>query len=360
MFTLSEEQTLLRDAARGFVADKMPISHLRRLRDSANGDGFDRSLWAEIAAMGWTGVIVPEEYGGVALGYGGLGLILEQMGATLAPSPLLSTALIAPAGLMLSGDAAAQSHFLPAIVSGEAIWALAVDERAHHHGDGFAARIDAGKVTGAKRFVADGHIADFLLVATGQGLAIIDAKADRVAITRLTTVDSRGGADIVFDAAPTLAVLQGPRLIEQVLDRARIGLAAEMLGQAEAAFAQTAEYLKTRTQFGQLIGSFQGLQHRAAKMLVELELTRSCVLAALAALDGLDTDDKVAEAASLAKARAGDTLHAVTNEMVQMHGGIGMTDAHDSGLYLKRARVAEALYGSPGYHRNRFASLNGF
>jgi alkylation response protein AidB-like acyl-CoA dehydrogenase len=181
-----------------------------------------------------------------------------------------------------------------------------------------------------------------------------------VEATSLNTVDSRGAADIRFADVPGQFLAHGPALVEAVLDRARIGLAAEMLGAATAAFEQTADYLKTRTQFGQLIGSFQGLQHRAGKMLVELELTRSCVLAALSALDQDTPAAKLAELASLAKARAADTLHLVTNEMVQMHGGIGMTDAHDAGLYLKRARVQEALYGSAGFHRDRFAQVNGY
>ncbi len=146
--------------------------------------------------------------------------------------------------------------------------------------------------------------------------------------------------------------------LEPLLDMARIGLAAEMLGTASAAFEMTHDYLQTRTQFGQLIGSFQALQHRAAIMFTELEQTRSCITAALSALD--ENRNDTAELASLAKARAGETLHLVTNETIQMHGGIGMTDAHDSGFFLKRARVQEALYGNDSFHRDRFASLMGF
>jgi alkylation response protein AidB-like acyl-CoA dehydrogenase len=151
----------------------------------------------------------------------------------------------------------------------------------------------------------------------------------------------------------------GPEVIDAILDRARIGLAAEMLGQASEAFEITSEYLKTRKQFGQVIGGFQALQHRAAKLFTDLELTRSCVLAAL---DALDRDDakRIPEYASLAKARAAETLHLASNEMVQLHGGIGMTDAHDAGFYLKRARVAEALYGGAAFHRDRYATLMGF
>ncbi len=174
----------------------------------------------------------------------------------------------------------------------------------------------------------------------------------------LITVDSRGAADLRFENVEADALNGGADVLDQILDRARIGLAAEMLGQASEAFEITSEYLKTRKQFGQVIGGFQALQHRAAKMFTELELTRSCVMAAL---DALDRDAKdIPALASLAKARAAETLHLVSNELVQMHGGIGMTDAHDAGLYLKRARVAEGLYGGASYHRDRYARLNGF
>ncbi|MBU6372237.1 MAG: acyl-CoA dehydrogenase family protein [Alphaproteobacteria bacterium] len=370
MFTLTEEHVLLRDAARGFVQDKLPTTHLRALRDAGNTDGFDRAAWAEMAAMGWTGILVPEEHGGAALGPIGLGLILQEAGRTLAPSPLLSTAMIGASALTLGGTAAQQAAYLPKIADGSLIVALAVDETAHHAPHRITTTAAAGAnggfvLTGKKTYVADGHVADLLLVTArapdGPALFLVPATAAGVTRTHLHTVDSRGAADIAFDgvALGADARLQGgAELIDAVLDRARIGLAAEMVGQAQQAFEVIADYLKTRTQFGQLIGSFQALQHRAGKMLVELELTQSCVAAALDALESGRND--VAEYASLAKARASETLHLVTNEMVQMHGGIGMTDAHDSGLYIKRARVAEALYGSAGFHRDRYATLNGF
>jgi alkylation response protein AidB-like acyl-CoA dehydrogenase len=366
MFTLTEEQTLLQEAARGFVSDRMSATHARAVRDSQNPDGFDRSLWTEIAAMGWTGVLVPEEHGGVGLGYLGLGLILEEMGRTLAPSPYHSTALVGAAALSLSDSDAHKAEHLPKIAAGEVIVALAVDEGAHHHPDAPSARAERSgsgyALRGRKTYVADGHVADLFLVsadtAEGAALFLVPANADGVAVMPLATVDSRGAADIAFYCVAA-AKLGGEALLHQVLDRARIGAAAELLGLAQSAFDQTADYLKTRTQFGQLIGSFQGLQHRAGKMLVDLELTRSCVIAALAALDQNADDRKIAELASLAKARAGETVHLITNEMIQMHGGIGMTDAHDSGLYIKRARVLEHLYGGASFHRDRYAMLAG-
>lgn len=369
MFTLTEEQTLLQEAARGFIADRMSPSHARAVRDSQNPDGFDRSLWSEMAAMGWSGVIVPEEHGGAGLGYLGLGLILEEMGRSLAPSPYHSTALVGAAAFSLGGSDAQKADYLPKIAAGEIIAALAVDEGAHHHPDAPATRAERSAsgytLSGRKTYVADGHVADLLLVtadtAEGPALFLVPAAAAGVSVTPLATVDSRGAADIGFDAVALdeAARIGGEVLIHQVLDRARIGAAAELLGLAQSAFDQTADYLKTRTQFGQLIGSFQGLQHRAGKMLVDLELTRSCVIAALASLDQGADDRRIAELASLAKARACETAHVVTNEMIQMHGGIGMTDAHDAGLYIKRARVLEHLYGGASFHRDRYARLAG-
>jgi alkylation response protein AidB-like acyl-CoA dehydrogenase len=365
MFTLTEEQTLLQEAARGFVEDKMPVAHARAMRDARQTDGFDRALWAEMAGMGWTGVLVPEEFGGVGLGYRGLGLVLEQMGATLAPSPLASTALAAVSALVLSANQAARGAHLPRIAAGETIFALAVDDGDHHDPDHPRAELKNGHLSGVKRFVADGHCADQLIVSArseqGAVLVVVPVSAEGVSVSPLATVDSRGAADIRFDgvAVGAEAILGEGALLTAVLDRVRIGAAAELFGLAEAAFKQTADYLQTRTQFGQAIGAFQGLQHRAAKLYVELELTRSCVHAALDALDQEAEPSKISELASLAKARAGDLAHVATNEMIQMHGGIGMTDAHDAGLYIKRARVLEHLYGSASFHRRRFAGLMG-
>jgi alkylation response protein AidB-like acyl-CoA dehydrogenase len=273
--------------------------------------------------------------------------------------------MIGATALVHGASEAARTKWLPKIADGSLIVALAVDEGPHHapkktktaaSGSG-----DSVTVKGAKSYVADGQTADLLLVvARGKGglqLLAVEAGAAGVARKSLTTVDSRGAADITFDGAAG-TVLGDEKLVERVLDAARIGLAAEMLGTATQAFEIIADYLKTRTQFGQLIGSFQAMQHRAGKMLVDLELTRSCVVAALSALEEGRAD--VPELASLAKARASETIHLVSNEMIQMHGGIGMTDAHDSGLYMKRARVTEALYGGASFHRDRYASIKGF
>jgi alkylation response protein AidB-like acyl-CoA dehydrogenase len=377
MAVLTEEQTMLRDAAKGWTTDSAPVGALRKLRDAKSGKSFDAAAWSEMGQMGWAGVIVPEEHNGSAFGYLGLGLVLEETGRNLVASPLLSTALIAASALTLAGTDAQKTAWLDKIALGEAVAALAVDEHSHHaplktalaatkSGDGFT-------LNGDKTFVIDGEAADLLIVAArtsgkpgdtdGLTLFLVPGDAQGVSRAHLALADSRGAAKISFANVQVGAdavlgeVDKGWAVLEPVLDRAYIGLAAEMLGTANAAFDITLDYLKTRTQFGQVIGTFQALQHRASKLFTDLETTRSCVEAALEALDaGGDTR----ALASLAKAKASEVLHLASNEMVQMHGGIGMTDAHDSGLYMKRARVAEALFGGASFHRDRYARLQGF
>ncbi|MES2035215.1 MAG: acyl-CoA dehydrogenase family protein [Pseudomonadota bacterium] len=375
MAVLNEEQTMLRDAAKGWAQESSPVAKLRALRDSGSKQDFDPAAWAEMGQMGWAGVLVPEEFGGSAFGYLGLGLILEETGRTLTASPLLSTAMVGASALILGGSDAQKAEWLPKIAEGSVVTALAVDETAHHAPERIALKAakagDGWSLTGKKTFVVDGDAADLLIVAARSGgkpgetagisLFLVDAKAAGVTRRHLALTDSRGAAEITFDGAKGELLGEADKgwdLLEGVLDRARIGAAAEMLGAALQSFEITLEYLKTRTQFGQLIGAFQSLQHRAAKMFTDLEMTRSCIEAALEGLDAGGSDNRAA--ASLAKAKASELAHLVSNEMVQMHGGIGMTDVHDSGLYLKRARVAEALYGGASYHRDRYAKVIGF
>jgi len=357
-FTLNDDARMLRETARDFFREQAPVSRLRKLRD-AKKNGRDPELWREMSALGLAGVIVHEDFGGAGLGFVALGAVLEEAGRTLVASPLHSSACVGASALMLAGTQAQNAEWLPKIASGEVIATLAVDEGAHHTPGVSELKASGGKISGEKRYVADGHIADLFIVAGQEGaLYLVAADAKGLSRRELVTADSRGAADVKFDNVAAEPMDGGVDALDAILDRARIGLAAEMLGQASEAFEITSEYLKTRRQFGQPIGGFQALQHRAAKLFTDLELTRSCVLAALDAVDRGSND--VAEYASVAKARAGETLHHATNEMVQLHGGIGMTDEHDAGFYLKRARVVEALYGSASFHRDRYASLLGF
>ncbi len=378
MAVLNEEQSMLRDAAKSWTQEKSPVTAFRKMRDSGVEVGFDAAAWTEMAEMGWAGVIIPEEFGGSDFGYLSMGLILEELGRTLTASPLLASGLGAASALVLGGTSAQKSEWLPKIAEGTAIGALAVDEGAHHAPEKVAlaaTKSGAGySLSGTKTFVLEGLAANVLIVSArtsgkpgdkdGITLFVVPADAKGISRKRLALADSRGGANITFDKVEVGAdaVLgeadKGYPVLEKVLDRARAGISAEMLGAAVQAFETTLDYLKVRVQFGQVIGSFQALQHRAAKMFTDLELARSAVEAALTAIDN-DSPD-VPELVSLAKAKMGDVFHVVSNEMVQMHGGIGMTDAHDAGFYLKRARACEAAYGSQSYHRDRYARIQGY
>jgi alkylation response protein AidB-like acyl-CoA dehydrogenase len=378
MAVLSEEQSMLRDAAKSWVQEKSPVSAFRKMRDSGAELGYDTAAWNEMAEMGWAGVIVPEEYGGSNFGYLSLGLILEETGRTLVASPLLASAMGAASALVLGGSEEQKQAWLPQIAEGGLVATLAIDEGPHHAPEKVALKAEKSgggyKLTGNKTFVLEGMAAGLFVVSArtsgapgdtkGITLFLVPADAKGLTRKRLHLADSRGAAQISFDGVEVGAdgVLgeadNGWDLLEKTLDRARAGVAAEMLGSAVQAFETTLEYLKVRVQFGQVIGSFQALQHRAAKMFTDLELARSAVEAALQAIDNNSPD--VPELVSLSKAKMGDTFHLVSNEMVQMHGGIGQTDAHDAGLFLKRARVAEQLFGGAGYHKDRYATALGF
>ena len=378
---LSEDQQLLKDSAKAFVDQNAPVSVLRGLRDSKDAQGYDQNLWRQMLELGWAGMAITEAYGGFEFGYGGLGVVLEESGRTLVSSPLIATVLLGASAINELGSDAQKSEFLPQVVSGELLLALAIDEKPHHR----PCRIETSAVksgegyvlNGCKTFVLDGHIANKLVVVArtagaiddeaGLSVFLVDAAAEGVSINRSWMVDSRNSAMLSLNdvkvGADALLGAEGDAYssLTRVLDIGRIGVAAEMLGSMQQAFEITLGYLKQREQFGVLIGSFQGLQHRAAEMYSEIELCKSAVRAALAALDDADKNDAdIAEFASIAKAKLSEVATLVSNEAVQMHGGIGMTDEYDIGFYMKRARVAAAFLGDALFHRERYASLNGF
>lgn len=378
---LNEDQQLLKDSAKAFVDQNAPVSVLRGLRDSKDAQGYDQNLWRQMLELGWAGMAIPEAYGGFEFGYGGLGVVLEESGRTLVSSPLIATVLLGASAINELGSEAQKSEFLPQVVSGELLLALAIDEKPHHRPfriETSAVKSGEGYVlNGCKTFVLDGHIANKLVVVArtagaiddeaGLSVFLVDAAAEGVSINRSWMVDSRNSSmlslnDVKVGADALLGAEGGAfSSLTRVLDIGRIGVAAEMLGSMQQAFEITLDYLKQREQFGVLIGSFQGLQHRAAEMYSEIELCKSAVRAALAALDDADkTDADIAELASIAKAKLSEVATLVSNEAVQMHGGIGMTDEYDIGFYMKRARVAATFLGDALFHRERYASLNGF
>ncbi|WP_372864682.1 acyl-CoA dehydrogenase family protein [Spongiibacter sp.] len=375
---LNEEQRLLKDTAKDFLSANMPVEALRKLRDSADETGYSREQWQQMCELGWASIVLPEEYDGLDFGFMGLGAIIEESGRTLAASPLLSTVVLGASAVLLGGSDAQKQAILPKVASGEITLALALEEGHHHAPLNTALRAEANgegyRLNGAKSFVPDGHSADKLIVvarssaapgdAEGLSLFLVDGDTPGLQRQRRNMVDSRGAAALVFDNVelPADALIgelgKAWPILEPVLDRGRICLAAEMLGGALECFERTVQYLKERDQFGVKIGSFQALQHRASLMYIELELAKSVMFDALTAID--DNRADLPQLASLAKARMNDVFELVTNEAVQMHGGIGVTDELEIGFFLKRSRVASQLLGNAGFHRDRYASLCGY
>jgi acyl-CoA dehydrogenase len=373
---LTEDQELIAKTAADFVKEKSPVARLRALRDANDPTGFSRALWKEMAELGWVGLAFPESHGGAGLGFAELAVVLEELGRTLAPEPFLSTVLLGGQALLLGGSEAQQQAWLPRLCAGDAIVSLAYQEPKSrydlNHVETRAAKTGAGwKLTGEKIQVLDGHVADALLVpartsgavsdAAGISLFLVTKGAAGLTATRQSRLDSRGAALVKLDGVVGESVgSEGAagELIARVVDRACIGLCAEMLGGMRQAFALTVEHLKTRKQFDVPIGSFQALKHRAAEVFIEIELARSVVMAAARAVD--EGSPEVAKLASLAKAKCSDAFVLATNEGVQMFGGVGMTDEYDIGLYMKRARAAELTFGDSAFHRARWASLGGY
>ena len=355
MAVLNDEQTMLRDMVREWSDNESPVTAFRKMRGAAPVEGYDPAAWTSLAEMGLAGIVIPEEHGGTAFGYLSLGLVLEQLGRNLAASPLAATSAAASA-IVLGGSDAAKADWLPRIAGGEIVAALAIDEGPVHDPAKTATVVTDGKLSGTKAFVAEGDSAGVFVVSAIDGLYLVAGDTGVTRSPRHMT-DSRSHAQVTFEQAAAVK-LGDTALTAKVIDRATAATCAEMLGMAEQAFATTNDYLKTRVQFGQVLSTFQALQHRMARMFTELELMRSVVEGALEAIDAGRSD--VDQAVSLAKAVAGDTVHLVSREMIQLHGGIGMTDEHDAGFYIKRARVLETMWGNAAYHRERFARLNGY
>ena len=371
---LTEEQQMLKSSARELLQEKAPILQLRQLRDEKDPIGYDPTLWKEMAEMGWPALIIPEQYNGLDFGYTGLGQVLEEMGRMLTASPIISSVLLSGTAINLGGNAAQKETLLPAIAAGDTVIAFAVDEGKHHQPHQIkttALKVgDSYLLNGTKHHVIDGHVADqFIVVAktdhpSGFHLFLVDANLKGVNKERIIMMDSRNMATVHFNnliiPADNLlnGEITGEELLEKTLDIGRIGLAAEMLGGIQEAFERTMAYLKERQQFGVPIGSFQALQHRAAIMFGEIELCKSIVIKALQAIDENSPD--LSRLASLAKAKLGQTYKLVSNEGVQMFGGIGMTDDEEIGFFLKRARVIQQILGDTNFHLDRLAKMKGY
>ena len=376
---LNEDQVILKQSAADFVKKESPVSRVRKLRDERDPDGFSRVLWRKMAELGWQGMLIPEEYGGLSMGYVDLACVLEECGRNLVPEPLLATVALGANAVLLGGSEQQKRDVLPRIADGSLVMTLAYQEkgsrydlakiacRAERRGNGYV-------LSGEKTLVLDGHVADLLVIAArtagvpgdarGVSLFLVPRGSPGLETRRQEAVHLRNVAWVAMRdvEVPVSALLgaegAGLETLEAVVDRATAALCAEMLGGMQAAFEMTLDYLKTRKQFGVLIGTFQALKHRAARMFVEIELARSAVMGACDALDRGASDARAL--VSAAKARCSDAGMLVGYEGVQLHGGIGMTDEHDIGFYLKRARGNEITFGDAAFHRDRFARAGGY
>ena len=375
---LTEEEQVLKDTAKSFAEERSPITHFRSLRDMSDLMLWDKNIWNEMSKLGWPGIMIPEEFGGSNFGLSGICVVLQECAKTLTPSPLFASGVLGAYAINNYGTKEQKEKYLPLIASGELTTSVAVDESSHHnpYDTVLIAKKNSDEyiLSGKKNFVIDGTSSDLLIVLartsgkkgdlTGLTLFLVDPTNEGIDRIKLEMADSRNYANIIFDNVKISSknilgdIEAGGEAIDDVLDMGRIAMSAEMLGNSEAAFETTLDYLKQRKQFGVLIGSFQALQHRAAEMFCEIELTKSSVIAAMRAADERSND--IQRLSSLAKTIAGETLHLVSNEAIQMHGGIGVTDEYDIGFFLKRARVAEQIFGSAKFHTERYANLSGF
>jgi alkylation response protein AidB-like acyl-CoA dehydrogenase len=374
---LNDDQAMLQDSARDFISGEAPVSHLREFRDKKCKDGFSHALWKQFAEMGFTGILVGEEDGGLGLGHVEAGIVLEEIGRNLTPSPFLTTSVAGVEALNAAGKDM-RDRWLPGILSGDTVLGIAIDESAKHRPKNIALKAERSgngfKLNGKKQFVIQGASADMLIVAarTGgsagetDGLTVFAVEKDAAGMSAESArlVDSAVAAHVEFDNVEVTAdavigeVDQGWAVLTRMLRAGRVGSAAEAVGVGAGAMDMTVDYLKQRKQFGTLIGSFQALQHRAAHLYSEMEVARSTVLKAQQLLD--EGNDGAELMVSVAKAKAARATNLAVREGVQMHGGIGMTDEYDIGLYMKRDRALAEFMGDANYHTNRVAEMNGY
>ncbi|MGB3052129.1 MAG: acyl-CoA dehydrogenase family protein [Polyangiales bacterium] len=371
---LNEQQKMLSKTAHDFIRERAPAARIRTFRDSNDEIGFSRELWNEMADLGWLGLQIPERYGGMELGFFDLSVVLEQSGRELMPEPFVSTLLLGTQALLLGGSEEQKKALLSGVAAGETLITIGYEETGSRGGASKPATVakksrNGFELSGEKLQVLDGHLADRIIVSaatsdTGYTLFLIDPAQPGVTVTRQSRMDGLNAAIVrlervlVKSDAVVGELDAGAILLESVFDRASVGLAAQMLGASEQAFADTIDYIKEREQFGVPIGSFQALQHRAVSVYTDIALTRSVVLAAARAID--ESPNDVPRLASLAKAMASETFMHAAKEAIQMHGGIGVTDAHDIGFYLKRAQATYMTFGMPSQHRQRWAELHGY
>ena len=375
---LNEEEQMVRESAQSFLSDNAGPSLLREIRDTNNSLGYSQKLWKQMIELGWPSLLIPEQYDGLGFSHVAMGQIMEKTGCHLVNSPMFATAVLGVSILSKGSNEQQRSQWLPKIAMGNLTLALALDESARPDPLNIATLVtkstDGFILNGNKSMVIDGQIADQLIVVArssgkpgdsrGISLFLLPRNTPGVKITGTWMMDSRNTANISLSSVAIRedqligTIDQGMDLLTSAVNIANIHLSAELLGIANECLQRTVSYLKDRKQFGVNIGSFQALQHRAASLWSDIELCKSTVITALRTLDEPATD--ASSIASIAKVKACKVAQLATNESIQMHGGIGMTDEFDIGFFIKRARIAQMLFGDHRYHLNRYAELAGY
>ncbi len=373
-----EDQAMLADSAAQFMSEEGAIAkQLRHWRDTGCKDGFGHDLWKQFAEMGFTGILVGEDDGGMGMGNVEAGIVLEQIGRNLTPSPFLTSSVMAATALN-NGSAELRGRYVPGLLSGDSVFAVAIDEGAKHRPEQIATKAEKSgngfKLSGQKDFVIHGASADMIVVAArtsgadddADGITLfavpkdatgLDQEAVKLVDSSVATHMKLDGVELDGDAV--IGEVDGGReVLNRILNAGRIGAAAEGCGVAGGAMDMTVDYLKQRKQFGKLIGEFQALQHRAAHLYSEVEIARAVTIKAGQLLDG--GSEQADLMVSVAKAKVAKAAGLAVKEGVQMHGGIGMTDEYDIGLYMKRDRALQEFLGDAYYHAERVAQLSGY
>jgi acyl-CoA dehydrogenase len=353
-FALTDEQRALQDAVRSYLRDRFGPAQVRAVYEDPQGDGIPADLWRSIGEQGWLAVLVPEEHDGIGLGLLDASVIAREFGASTTPGPWLGT-IVATEAIRLAGSAEQQKTWLPRLAAGEVKAAVALLKPGSSPApDNAPATADGGKLSGQLQLVEYGDVVDLLVVAAQDGLYLVEPGAysttrcealDRT--TRLATVDLSGTGERLDNSSP--------EVVQELLDRAAVLVANDLVGIARKALTETVEYDKTRVQFGKPVGSFQAIKHDLADLHVAVTMAEHAATYAAFALD-TDRDDK-SLAVSIAKSKAADTARKATSDMIQYHGGIGYTWEHDAHFYFKRAKRLEYAYGDAAQHRERIASL---
>ena len=373
-----DDQAMLADSASQFMASEGSIEkQLRHWRDRDCKDGFGHELWKQFAEMGFTGMLVGEDDGGLGMGHVEAGIVLEEIGRNLTPSPFLASSVLAATALKHGGDDV-RGRYLPGLVEGEKVYTVAIDEGPKHRPERVAMKAEKSgngfKLTGAKDFVLHGASSDMIVVAArtsgsdsdSDGITLFAVPKDVANMSHdaVRLVDSSMATHTTFDGVEldgdaVIGEVDGGReILNAMLAAGRVGAAAEGVGVASGAMDRTVNYLKERKQFGKLIGEFQALQHRAAHLYSEVEIARAVTIKAAQLLDGGSEQADIY--VSAAKAKVAKAAGLAVKEGVQMHGGIGMTDEYDIGLYMKRDRALQEFLGDQYYHANRVAELSGY